>query len=130
MAVPQAERLFKPGQKIKDAMLRQFQYTISAILRLLDVLGHMLLPLLPADQRDRVFMALNDARTLVLHMAGTVNYQRNQLALRAINPTFRAPVPDKEYTMAVDEFKDTVNNFTTMQKSLREARGGQRPCAF
>ncbi|KAI9323272.1 hypothetical protein BX666DRAFT_1836895, partial [Dichotomocladium elegans] len=41
--VPQEEHLFKPSQKADDAMLRQLQYTISGILRPLDVLGHAIL---------------------------------------------------------------------------------------
>ncbi|KAI9496843.1 hypothetical protein BDB00DRAFT_889729 [Zychaea mexicana] len=123
-AVPQADRLFKPGQKAEDAMLRQLQYTLSAVLRPLDVLGHTLLPILPNEHINRVFATINDVHTLVLHTASTINNQRNQLALRAIHPSLKAPSQDKQYTMSADTFKDTVTEFTAMQKSIRDARRG------
>ncbi|KAI8141141.1 hypothetical protein BJV82DRAFT_519106, partial [Fennellomyces sp. T-0311] len=124
-AIPQAERLFCPGQKAEDTMLRQLQYALSGIICPLDVLEHMLLPLLPSDHRDRIFLTIHDICTLILNTAGMVNYQRNQLALRAINPGFCTPGPEKDYTMPAEAFKDTVSNLTTMQKMLREARGSR-----
>ena len=47
--VPEAARLFTKRQAAEDASLRNFQYNLSAVLRPLDVLGHMLLPILQPD---------------------------------------------------------------------------------
>ncbi|KAI7847850.1 hypothetical protein BDC45DRAFT_419069, partial [Circinella umbellata] len=120
--VPEAARLFTKRQAAEDASLRNFQYNLSAVLRPLDVLGYMLLPILPPDQVERIFATLNDVRTLILHAEGTINQARNQLALRAVNPSIRQQPTDREYTMASDTFKETVSQHTALQKSLREAR--------
>ncbi|KAG2217075.1 hypothetical protein INT45_013102 [Circinella minor] len=87
--VPEAARLFSKRQAADDASLHTFQYTLSAVLRPLDVLGHMLLLILQPDQIDHIFAMLNDIRTLILHTEGTINQARNQLALRTVNPSIR-----------------------------------------
>ncbi|KAI7854579.1 hypothetical protein BDC45DRAFT_585235, partial [Circinella umbellata] len=120
--VPEAARLFSKRQVHEDNTLCNFQYTLSAVLRPLDVLGYMILPLLPADQVERIFATINDIRTLILHTEGTINQARNQLALRAVNPSIRQPTSERTYTMAADVFKETVSNHMALQKSLREAR--------
>ncbi|KAG2213696.1 hypothetical protein INT45_002550 [Circinella minor] len=71
--VPDTARLFSKKQAHEDNTLRNFQYTLSAVLCPLDVLAYMLLPLLPVDQIERIFTTINDVRTLVLHAEGTIN---------------------------------------------------------
>ncbi|KAI8136833.1 hypothetical protein BJV82DRAFT_526379 [Fennellomyces sp. T-0311] len=121
-ALPQAKSQFKPGHHREDSSLKALQYATSAILRPLDVLAHMLLPLLPQEHYARIFTIINDVRTLVLNAGGVANQARNQLALRAVNPSFSIPNPDKSFTMSLDQFKDTVASHTAMHKAMWEAR--------
>ncbi|KAI9315020.1 hypothetical protein BX666DRAFT_2029255 [Dichotomocladium elegans] len=120
--LPEAERHFNRGHKHEDASLRSMQYATSAILRPLDVLAHSLLPMLPPDQIGRIFAIINDVRTLVLHVGGVANNARNNIAMRAVNPSFTLPTSEKQYTMSLDQFRDTVSAQTTMRKTLKEAR--------
>ncbi|KAF7720548.1 hypothetical protein EC973_007592 [Apophysomyces ossiformis] len=120
--LPQAERHFSRGQKLEDQSLRALQYATSAILRPLDVLGHVLFPLLPVEHRARVFAILNDARTLTLHVAGQANTARNSIALRAVNPSYSLQLDDKDYTMNLECFKDTVSTNAAFQKTIKDAR--------
>ncbi|KAI7854794.1 hypothetical protein BDC45DRAFT_440359, partial [Circinella umbellata] len=92
--VPEVARLFTKRQAAEDASLRNFQYNLSAILRPLDVLDHMLLSILQPDQLERFFGTLNDICTLILHTEGTINQAHNQLALRAVNPSIRQQPTD------------------------------------
>ena len=128
--LPEADRHFKTGHRREDASLRSLQYAISAILHPLDVVSHSLVPLLPHDQVVRIFAMLNDIRTLVLNAGGAANRARNNLALRAVNPSFSLPSTDRTFTMALDQFKETVSTHTAMQKALKEARPASvRPTA-
>ncbi|KAI9314654.1 hypothetical protein BX666DRAFT_2029523 [Dichotomocladium elegans] len=127
--LPEAERHFNRGHKHEDASLRSMQYATSAILRPLDVLAHSLLPMLPPDQIGRIFAIINDVRTLVLHVGGVANNARNNIAMRAVNPSFTLPTSEKQYTMSLDQFRDTVSAQTTMRKTLKEARPAL-PSAF
>ncbi|KAI7856426.1 hypothetical protein BDC45DRAFT_533848 [Circinella umbellata] len=101
--VPEATRLFRKRQAAEDASLDNFQYNLSAVLHPLDVLGHMLLPLLQPDQVEHIFATLNDIRTLILHTEGTINQACNQLSLRAVNPSIRQQPTDREYTIASEK---------------------------
>ncbi|KAI7856412.1 hypothetical protein BDC45DRAFT_419566, partial [Circinella umbellata] len=85
--VREATCLFRKRQAAEDASLHNFQYNLSAVLHPLDVLGHMLLPLLQPDQVEHIFATLNDIRTLILHTEGTINQACNQLSLWAVNPS-------------------------------------------
>ncbi|KAI9309914.1 hypothetical protein BX666DRAFT_1844837, partial [Dichotomocladium elegans] len=120
--LPEAERHFNRGHKHEDASLRSMQYATSAILRPLDVLAHSLLPILPPDQIGRIFAIINDVCTLVLHVGGVANNAHNNIAMRAVNPSFTLPTSEKQYTMSLDQFRDTVSAQTTMRKTLKEAR--------
>ncbi|KAI8136574.1 hypothetical protein BJV82DRAFT_489600, partial [Fennellomyces sp. T-0311] len=119
--LPEADRRFKPGHRHEDASLRAMQYATSAILRPLDVLAHSLLPLLHPDQVGRIFAILNDIRALVLNVGGVANKACNNLALRAVNPSFQIPASDKIFTMAPEQFKDTISSHTAMHKVLKDA---------
>ncbi|GAB5588889.1 hypothetical protein Unana1_03789 [Umbelopsis nana] len=119
---PVAHRKFNKGQFKEDKTLRNLQYTASAIVRPFDVLCHTLLPLIPSDQTDRVYTILNDIRTLIIHLCGSIHMARNNLALRAINPSFQVPSENgTEYTMEPQKFQETLSSNTTVQKTLRDA---------
>ena len=120
--LPEAERHFKPGHRREDALLRALQYATSAILQPLDVLAHSLLPVLSPEHLGHIFAILNDVCTLVLNVGGVANKARNNLALRALNPSFSIPSSNTIFTMAPDQFKETVSTHMAMQKALREAR--------
>ncbi|KAI9311892.1 hypothetical protein BX666DRAFT_1843957, partial [Dichotomocladium elegans] len=122
VALPQAARLFNRHQKAEENRLRTTQYALSAVFRPLDVLGHMLLPILPSEHMDRVFATINDIRALLLHTEGMLTAQRNHLALRAVNPSIQPQDGDREYTMTAEEFKDTVASHSALQKTLRDVR--------
>ncbi|KAG2212978.1 hypothetical protein INT45_005486, partial [Circinella minor] len=115
--VPEAARLFSKRQVTEDNTLRNFQYTLSAVLRPLDVLGYMILPLLPADQVERIFATINDIRTLILHTEGMINQARNQLALRAVNPSIHQPT--SEYPIS-----SAPSSFFRSSPSARQAMAG------
>lgn len=120
--LPDAIRKFSKGQQREDSTLRQLQYTASAILRPFDVLCHSLLPLLPEEQQDRIYTMLNDIGILVLHLCGSVDAARNNLDLRAINPSFHIPSDNPmEYTMEPTNFQEALAYNTSVQKTLREA---------
>jgi hypothetical protein len=120
--IPEALKKFNKGQLREDNTLKSLQYTASAIARPLDVLCHTLLPLIPPEQSDRVYAILNDVRTLLLHLCGSLNTARNNLALRAINPSFHVPSENgSEYTMEPQQFQDALQHNTTIQKTIRDA---------
>ncbi|KAI9278992.1 hypothetical protein BDA99DRAFT_531722 [Phascolomyces articulosus] len=121
-AIPDAAKYFNKGQSAEDTKLCNLQYTLSAVLRPLDVLGHMLLPILLPDQIECIYSTMNDIRTLLLHTAGTINEHCNQLALRAVHPAIYKPTEKKEYTMLPETFRETLSQYTTLQKSIRDAR--------
>ncbi|KAI9316060.1 hypothetical protein BX666DRAFT_2046840 [Dichotomocladium elegans] len=120
VALPQAGRLFNCHQKAKENRLYTTQYALSAVFRPLDVLGHMLLLILPSEHMDRVFATINDIRALLLHTEGMLTAQQNHLALRVVNPSIQPQDGDCEYTMTTEEFKDTIASHSTLQKTLRD----------
>ncbi|KAI9261608.1 hypothetical protein BDA99DRAFT_560467 [Phascolomyces articulosus] len=120
-SLPDAAKYFNKGQSAEDTKLHNLQYTLSAVLRPLDVLGHMLLPILLPDQIERIYSTINDIHTLLLHTAGTMNEHRNQLALRAVHPAICKPTEKKEYTILPETFRETLSQHTILQKSIRDA---------
>ncbi|KAI8574988.1 hypothetical protein K450DRAFT_263847 [Umbelopsis ramanniana AG] len=120
--VPEALKKFNKGQLREDNTLRNLQYTASAIARPFDVLCHTLQPLIPPEQTDRVYAILNDVRTLLLHLCGSLNTARNNLALRAINPSFQVPSENgMDFTMEPKKFQEALSHNTTIQKTIRDA---------
>ncbi|ORY90556.1 hypothetical protein BCR43DRAFT_424327, partial [Syncephalastrum racemosum] len=124
--LPEAAKHFNTGHKREDHALQDVQYASSAILRPLDVLGHILLQVLPPEQLARVFAVLHDARTLTLHVGGLANTLRNHLALRAVNPSFASDfsrqLEPRQFTMRVEDFRDALTSHATMRKAIDEAR--------
>ncbi|KAF7720514.1 hypothetical protein EC973_007887, partial [Apophysomyces ossiformis] len=85
-AVPIAHTRFSKSQYRDDITLKNIQYQISAIFRPLDVLAMELLDTLSPEHLHGILAIVHDVRTLVMHT--NVNQARNQLALKAINPSF------------------------------------------
>jgi len=120
-AVPEAQRRFNKSQAREDSTLRNLQYTASAILRPFDTLCHELMQVTSSEESDRIFAILNDVRILVLHLCGSINNARNNLALRAVNPTFNLSDDSADYTMDPSKFQETLAHNTSIQKTLKEA---------
>jgi hypothetical protein len=70
-----------------------------------DVLCHTLFPLIPPDQSRRVYVVLNDVRTLILNLCGSATTASNNLALRSINPSFQLSTENgSDYTLDPAKF--------------------------
>jgi len=74
-----------------------------------------------SEESERIFAILNDVRILVLHLCGSINNDRNNLALRAVNPTFNLSDDSADYTMDPSKFQETLAHNTNIQKTLKEA---------
>lgn len=105
--IPQAERLMNKGQKFEYNPLKYLQYLLSAAFRPLDILGNEMVtsesgnPIL-----KRYCIMLQDVRRLLLHVCSTMNQTRNNVALRAINPSFSMKSESEtKYTLPLDEFQ-------------------------
>ncbi|KAI8580245.1 hypothetical protein K450DRAFT_238825 [Umbelopsis ramanniana AG] len=77
--LPLAARKYNKSQICEDDNLQRIQFAISGILRPLDVLAHMLLPLVPSEDVGRVYSAMNDTRLLILNAAGVASEQRTNI---------------------------------------------------
>jgi len=120
--LPVAARKYNKSQIREDDNLQRIQYAISAALRPLDVLAHMLLPLVPSEDVDRVYSTINDTRLLILNSAGVVNDQRTNIMLRAVNPEFQQPQSDGHYIMPVSTFQETLTQQSALHKAMRDAQ--------
>ncbi|GAB5594026.1 hypothetical protein Unana1_08926 [Umbelopsis nana] len=96
---PMAGLRYIPPQRIPMA---------APSLRPLDVLAHMLHPLLTAEDMERVYSTINDTRLLILNATGMTNEQRKNLMLRVFNPDFQQPASDANYIMPVSTLQDTL----------------------
>jgi hypothetical protein len=63
--IPTAARKYKKAQLREEDGLQRIQYAISASLRPLDVLVHMLHPLLAAEDMERDALTIHHARMLI-----------------------------------------------------------------
>jgi hypothetical protein len=120
--IPMAARKYNKSQLREDDNLQRIQYAISASLRPLDVLAHMLHPLLPAEDMERVYSTINDTRLLILNAAGVTNEQRSNLMLRVFNPDFQQPASDANYIMPVPTLQDTLTQQAALQKAMKDAQ--------
>lgn len=117
-------------QQLEDSSLRDLQYFLSGVFRPLDILGNELLQStnVPPESLGRHLDILNHARTLLINACATVTYNRNKIALRAVNPRFTAPAlsTQKKYTMASENSHQAITQKMSAAKGLREARIGPR----
>jgi hypothetical protein len=121
--IPTAERLMNKGQRYEDNSLKQLQYQLSAVFRPLDILGHELLSSESGNPNlERYCTMLQDTRKLLLHVCSTMTHNRNNIALRAVNPSFSIRSDtDVNYTLPLTEFQQTLIQQTAAGKAAREA---------
>ncbi|RCH88068.1 hypothetical protein CU097_000681, partial [Rhizopus azygosporus] len=124
--LPAAQRCMNKTQQLEDSSLRDLQYFLSGVFRPLDILGNELLQStnVPPESLGRHLDILNHARTLLINACATVTYNRNKIALRAVNPRFTAPAlsTQKKYTMASENSHQAITQKMSAAKGLREAR--------
>jgi hypothetical protein len=105
--IPTAARKYNKAQLQEVDGLKRIQYAISASLRPLDVLVHMLHPLLSAEDMERVALTIHHVRMLILNSAGVANEQRTNLMLRVLNPEFQPVAQDNNYITSLPTLQDT-----------------------
>jgi hypothetical protein len=126
--IPTAERLMNKGQKYEDNSLKHLQYLLSATFRPLDILSHELVISESGNPNlKRYCTMLRDVRRLLLHVCSTMTHARNNIALRAVNPTFSMKAEQEtNYTLPLDEFQNTLVQQTAARKATREATVNRR----
>lgn len=88
----------------------------------LNVLTFELFTILPQEEVNCIFTIVRDICTLVMHANGAANQARNDLSLKAINPSFSVGSPSTSYTMTTSSFNELMAQQSAMQKTLRDAR--------
>lgn len=126
--IPTAEKLMNRGQKMEDSALKHHQYRLSALFRPLDVLTHELLTSESDNANlERYINMLKDIRRLLLDLNSGITQSRNNIALRAVNPSFSLkPENDTQYTLPLQEFQATLIQQTATKKATREATASRR----
>ncbi|CEP07631.1 hypothetical protein, partial, partial [Parasitella parasitica] len=126
--IPTAERAMNKGQKLEDNSLKHLQYLLSAVFRPLDILTHEMFTYDSGNPNlERYSTMLRDIRHLLIHVCSSMTHQRNNIALRAINPGFSLTTDQAtNYTLPLDEFQSTLIQQTAARKATREATGTRR----
>ncbi|CAO3692939.1 unnamed protein product [Umbelopsis ramanniana] len=120
--IPTAARKYNKSQLREDDSLQRIQYAISASLRPLDVLVHMLHPSLSEEDMDRVALTIHHTRMLILNSAGVANEQRANLMLRVLNPEFQPVAQDSNYIMSLPTLQDTLTQHAALQKAIKDVQ--------
>ncbi|KAG1367337.1 hypothetical protein G6F61_012999 [Rhizopus arrhizus] len=126
--IPTAERLMNKGQRYEDRSLKHLQYLLSAAFRPLDILSHELVSSESGNPSlERYCTMLRDIRKLLLHVCSAMTQARNNIALRAVNPSFSLKQDQEvQYTLPLDEFQNTLIQQTAARKATREATVNRR----
>lgn len=126
--IPSAERMMNKGQRYEDNSLKQLQYLLSAVYRPLDILSHELVSSEAGNPNlERYCTMLRDVRKLLLHVGASMTHTRNNIALRAVNPSFSMKTGNEvNYTLPLDEFQNTLIQQTAARKATREATINKR----
>lgn len=67
-------------------------------------------------------MMLREVRKLLLHVCASMTQDRNNIALRPVNPSFSLRSEHAgQYAMSLDEFQQTLAQQTATRKATREA---------
>ena len=121
--IPTAERLMNKGQRFEDNSLKHLQYLLSATFRPLDIFTHELVSSESGNPNlERYCAMLQDVRRLLLHVCSSMTQSRNNIALRAVNPSFSVKTDQEaNYTLPLDEFQSTLVQQTAARKATREA---------
>ncbi|KAI8079702.1 uncharacterized protein B0P05DRAFT_469880, partial [Gilbertella persicaria] len=130
--IPSAERLMNLGQKYEDNALKQLQYLLSAVFRPLDILTK---EMFTAEQGNpnlgRNSIMLRDVRRLLLRVCSMMTQQRNNIALRAHDPSYRFnDASEVNYTLPLDEYQQTLTQQHAAKKAIREATTSRRQHRF
>ncbi|EIE88314.1 hypothetical protein RO3G_13025 [Rhizopus delemar RA 99-880] len=126
--IPSAERMMNKGQRYEDNSLKQLQYLLSAVYRPLDILSHELVSSEAGNPNlERYCTMLRDVHKLLLHVGASMTHTRNNIALRAVNPSFSMKTGNEvNYTLPLDEFQNTLIQQTAARKATREATINKR----
>ncbi|CEP09953.1 hypothetical protein [Parasitella parasitica] len=105
--IPTTECAMNRGQKYEDHALKQLRYLLSATFR---PLGIFLLEISTHEtgipNLENYSTMLRYVCRLLVHVCSTMTQQRNNIALRAINPSFRLDNDaEANYTLPLDEFQ-------------------------
>ncbi|KAI8064876.1 hypothetical protein BDF21DRAFT_427318 [Thamnidium elegans] len=120
--IPSAERLMNKGQRYEDNAIKQLQYVHSATYRPLDIFIHELITTEQDNPNlERYCSMLHDIRRLMLHTGSTATQMRNNIALRAVDPSFSLKTNETNYTLPLEEFQTTLVQQTAAKKATREA---------
>ncbi|CEP16777.1 hypothetical protein [Parasitella parasitica] len=97
--------------------------TAKPVYRPLDILSHELITSEAGNPNlERYCTMLRDVRKLLLHVGASITNSRNNIALRAIDPSFvMKPGIEANYTLPLDEFQQTA-----ARKATREAMINKR----
>ncbi|KAI8082474.1 uncharacterized protein B0P05DRAFT_447200, partial [Gilbertella persicaria] len=130
--IPTAERMMNREQKYEDHSLKQLQCLLSAASRPLDILIHEMFTHENGNPNlERYSTMLRDIRRLLLHVYSMMTQQRNNLALRAVNPSFSIDNDSKaNYTLPLEEFQQTLVQQTAARKATREATVNRKQRRF
>ncbi|KAG1451707.1 hypothetical protein G6F46_009043 [Rhizopus delemar] len=109
--IPSAERMMNKGQRYED-----------------NSLNHELVPSEAGNPNlERYCIMLRDVRKLLLHVGASMTHTRNNIALRAVNPSFSLKTGNEfSYTLPLDEFQNTLIQQTAARKDTREATINKR----
>ncbi|GAA5805543.1 hypothetical protein HPULCUR_011061 [Helicostylum pulchrum] len=119
--IPSAERLMTKGQRYEDNAIKQLQYVHSATYRPLDIFIHELITTEQGNPNlERYCSMLHDIRRLMLHTGSTATQMRNNIALRAVDPSFSLKTNETNYTLPLDEFQTTLVRQTAAKKATRK----------
>ena len=123
-----AERLKNKGQRFEDNSIKHLQYIHSATYRPLeDIFIHELITAEEGNPNLELYCSmLHDIRRFMLHTGVTATYMCNNIALRAVDPSFSMKSTEANYTLPLDEFQNTVVSQTAAKKATREATANRR----
>ncbi|GAN11521.1 hypothetical protein MAM1_0661d11085 [Mucor ambiguus] len=130
--IPSAERLMNRGQKYEDSALKQLQYLLSAVFRPLDILTKEMFTAEQGNPNlERYSIMLRDVRRLLLHVCSMMTQQRNNIALRAHDPSYHLnDASEVNYTLPLDEYQQTLTQQHAAKKAIREATTPRRQRRF
>ncbi|KAI8875124.1 hypothetical protein K501DRAFT_280672 [Backusella circina FSU 941] len=126
-AVPAANRMMAPHQSKLDKSLKHLQYLLSGVVRPIDVLGLEISHDDNTTNIQRYLHVLADCHTLLLNISSEINALRNDIAFKAINPSYSANKSSSQnYTMSPTDFQASLTQQTTTNQTLRHARPKKR----
>lgn len=120
--IPMAAQKMQKFHTKQDMSLKRLQYLLSAVFRPMDVLGLELSKDTNNGNLQRYLTMLLDCRTLLLNVSSQITEMRNNLALQAINPTFKTSTTSTTtYTMDQTAFQALIVQQTSASQAVRNA---------